>query len=99
VQVTGPWSGAITVDGQRLAVDVRGADPRLLLVNGLGGGASVLEPLRVALPRLGQDGAGGRRRHRSPSRNRARPSSCARGLTQQPVPTDSVIASSTTAAR
>ena len=44
------WSGDVVVEGQRLAVDVRGDDPTLLLVNGVGASRAMWERLRAALP-------------------------------------------------
>ncbi len=44
------WSGLVDVGRHRLAVDVRGRQPSLLLINGVGGGRRVWEPLRAALP-------------------------------------------------
>ncbi|SDQ18214.1 alpha/beta fold hydrolase [Quadrisphaera sp. DSM 44207] len=55
-------TGSVDVDGHRVAVEVRGAEgageragapggqPPLLLVNGVGGGRSLWEPLRAHLP-------------------------------------------------
>ena len=47
------WSGFLDVGGQRLAVDVRGPEPSLLLINGIGGSRPLWEPLRRALPEVG----------------------------------------------
>ena len=47
------WSGFLDVGGHRLAVDVRGREPSLLLVNGIGGSRPLWEPLRRALPGVG----------------------------------------------
>jgi pimeloyl-ACP methyl ester carboxylesterase len=44
------WAGMVEVAGQRVAVDVRGPNPSLLLVNGIGGGRPMWGPLRRALP-------------------------------------------------
>ncbi len=44
------WSGLLEVGGHRVAVDVRGDQPSLLLINGVGGGHRIWEPLRAALP-------------------------------------------------
>jgi poly(3-hydroxyoctanoate) depolymerase len=44
------WAGVVEVEGQRVAVDVRGPNPSLLLVNGIGGGRPLWGPLRRALP-------------------------------------------------
>ncbi len=41
----------VDAGGHRIAVDVRGEDPSLLLVNGVGGGRALWGPLRAALPR------------------------------------------------
>ena len=50
VTAVATWSGVVEVEGHRIAVDVRGEDPSLLLVNGVGASRSMWERLRAALP-------------------------------------------------
>ena len=44
------WSGVLDVGEHRLAVDLRGDPPSLLLLNGVGRGHGLWGPLRRALP-------------------------------------------------